>query len=409
MSSPQNPLPTSDDRQLHVPRRDSAGSAQAAHILRGQIDRIYNQNPPNQLQQATAAPAPVAEPVTSTQDQTDPNPYHRTHQQHFDWQQYHTAWQQYYQQYYQRYYWQQLHTERQKLAAEAATKAMQQQVVQAPASTVVSGSDPAGRPAKSPAAQVKDDLLTTVKDRAGAFRRSHHFVPLASALCVGLAFLFLQFNSVLVAQVKAYVSPGALTNEAVVIDPAADLKVGPEPRLIVPKVNIDLPINYAVGSLDESTIQNGLKDGAVHYKLPGADAVPGQNGNTVILGHSSNDIFNQGDYKFVFLLLDRLQPGDVFYMHYEGKRYVYKVTELKVIDPTQVSTLRRGTDKPMATLVTCTPPGTALKRLLVFADQISPDPAGAAKPANPEPAQEANTALPGDGRSFLEQAWDFFF
>jgi hypothetical protein len=35
----------------------------------------------------------------------------------------------------------------------------------------------------------------------------------------------------------------------------------------------------------------------------------------------------------------------------------------------------------MVTLITCDPPGTALKRLIVMAEQISPDPAAAEKPA----------------------------
>lgn len=390
---PQRP----DDRQVHVPARQSADDAQkqdtrqqAAEIVRSQIDQIYTHNPPNQPKEQ--------------QPPQQENPYQRTHQENFDWRKYHSAWQQYYQQYYQRYYWQQLHAERQKLT-EPHAKATTDEITKPVG--MITGQDPAGSP-KTHIAAIKNDLLGKVKERATKVRESQHFVPLLSALAVGGVFLFLQFNNALIAQVHAYVSPGSLESNAIVVDPTANITVGPEPRLIIPKINVDLPINYNETALDDATIQVALKDGAVHYKLPGANAVPGQFGNTVILGHSSNDIFNQGAYKFVFVLLDRMEVGDTFYSHYEGKRYIYKVTEKKVIDPTEISALQLGTDKPRFTIVTCTPPGTALKRLLVIAEQISPDPSGA-QAAPQEPPQQAAPPLPGEGKSVLEQIWDFFF
>jgi sortase A len=238
-------------------------------------------------------------------------------------------------------------------------------------------------------------------------RRSRHFVPVLSALVAGCLFLFFQFNSVIVAHVKAYVSPGAISGEALIIDPA-NFKVGPEPKLIIPKINVDVPIDYSVTTLDEAQIQRSLRDGATHYKLPGADAIPGQNGNTVILGHSSNDIFNQGAYKFVFVLLDRLEVNDTFYMHYNGTRYIYRVTEKKVIDPHDIDILQIGNKKPMATLITCTPPGTALQRLIVFGEQITPDP-GNAKPASKSETKKENLVLPSTEPSWLDNVWNSFF
>jgi sortase A len=222
--------------------------------------------------------------------------------------------------------------------------------------------------------------------------------------------LFLQFNTVLVAQVKAYVSPGNLTNDALIVDPTANANVGPDPKLIIPKINVEVPVDYSISGLSEAQIQSSLRDGATHYNLPGADAVPGQNGNSVILGHSSNDIFNQGKYKFVFVLLDRVVPGDTFYLNYNSKRYIYKVTDVKVIDPTNVSALQIGTSKPYATLVTCTPPGTALKRLLIIGEQISPDPSAAPAATQPTQASQSNnTTIPGNEPSWLDNIWNFFF
>ncbi|HVI68951.1 MAG TPA: sortase [Magnetospirillaceae bacterium] len=389
-AKPQEPQ---DPRTLHIPQRQFVSEQQqaAAHIVRQQIDRLYDTAPPNQP--ATPQPEPAQEV---------PEAYARTHQENFDWRQYHSAWQQYYQQYYQRYYWQHLHSERQKLAATAADQAV------ANAEGVTVGVDPnAPKSTQKTVASLRSDITAKVKERAQKVRKSHHFVPLLSALAVGLIFVFLQFNSVVFAQIQSYISPGAISNDSITINPSVAVNVGPEPKLIIPKINVEVPVDYNITTVNEQDIQNSLRDGATHYKLPGASATPGQNGNTVILGHSSNDIFNQGAYKFVFVLLDRLQPGDVFYLHYNGTRYIYRVTETRVIDPTDIKALQVGTDKPMATLITCTPPGTALKRLIIFGEQISPDPGGATSAASTEPTQ--NATIPGNGPTLLDQIWQFFF
>lgn len=384
----QNDTPSVNPENRGLLTPDETAKQKAADAARSQLDRIYKHNPPNQTaaQQAQSA-------------QASQNPYRRTHQENFDWRNYHSAWQNYYQQYYQRYYWQQLHAERQKLNA--------QQIEQG-TPNIVTGGEPQPPTQKEKVTKLKQDITDTVKERAQKARKSHHFVPIASALGVGLVFLFLQFNSVVFAQVKSYISPGNLSNDALIVDPAANPNVGPEPKLIIPKINVEVPVDYSVTGLTEAQIQSSLRDGATHYNLPGANAVPGQNGNTIILGHSSNDIFNQGKYKFVFVLLDRLQPGDTFYLNYQSKRYIYKVTDVKIIDPSQISALQTGNSKPIATLVTCTPPGTALKRLVVFGDQISPDPGGATQAPATQPSEQKAT-IPGNEPNWLDNIWNFIF
>lgn len=430
MNTQNNPYQNRDPRSLRIPQRRFVASTPqgdprqqqqeaTAQLVRQQISQIYDTTPPNQPAEPQAPsakpkhvvhPAPVAaqptpEPQPAQQEQPaqEQSPYDRTAAVNFDWREYHSAWQNYYQKYYERYYWQQLHTERQKLAAGAADRAIARE------EGVAIGQDP-NAPAKNKVDAIKKDITNKVKERADKVRKSHHFVPLLSALGVGLVFIFLQFNSVVFAQIQSYISPGAVSGDAINIDPSTPVNVGPEAKLIIPKINVEVPVDYAVNNISENNIQESLRDGATHYKLPGADAVPGQKGNTVILGHSSNDIFNQGAYKFVFVQLDRLQPGDIFYLHYNGTRYIYRMTSSKVIDPTEVSALQIGNDKPMATLITCTPPGTALKRLLIFAEQISPDPGVATAPVASEQTQApVNNTLVGNEPSWLDQVWNFFF
>ncbi|RZA06143.1 MAG: hypothetical protein EOO68_05515, partial [Moraxellaceae bacterium] len=81
-------------RNIAVPERDAA-----ANVVRSQIDDLYNGHSagtaaatPNNQPAVTPKQSSASTPSTTPNNQTDP------------WQQYHSAWQDYYQQYYERYY-----------------------------------------------------------------------------------------------------------------------------------------------------------------------------------------------------------------------------------------------------------------------------------------------------------------
>lgn len=353
-----------DSRNINVPAQEQSTSLSApereaaAQLMRQQIDSIYD-NDQNQS------------PYKQTHnDKTDHNAAGTAPSS--DWNQYHSAWQSYYQQYYERYYVSQLN----KRQTEIAPRTPSANTVHSSIQT--SANEPESISQDEAVNQLRSKIITEVKGRSHKVRKSRHFMPILAALTVALVFSILQYNRLMVAQVKAYVSPGSISPQNIVLDPTTNLKVGPEPKLIIPKINVDAPVVYDVPSLEENVVQSKLQNGVVHYPIPGANSMPGQAGNSVILGHSSNDVFDNGNYKFVFVQLDKLVKGDTFYLHYQGTRYTYSVTEKKVIEPTEVGQLVIDTDKPLATLVTCTPPGTALKRLVVIAEQISPDPTKAA-------------------------------
>ena len=355
-----------DDRQLSVsPRNQTAPTSRsdrdrAAALMREQIDRIYDHPQKQQNPQTTVV---------------DENPYEQTHNDQAghnasgaQWQRYHSAWQQYYQQYYDRYYQAQHARLARQQVALAQTAVVE--AVPAPSNEVEITEEKAIN-------EIRNDLTSKIEKHGRKIRSSRHFVPIISALVVMSLFLFLQFNRVIIAQVKSYISPGSIASQNIILDPTADTKVGPEPRIIIPKINVDAPVVYDVPSLAEATIQNALKSGVIHYPIPGASANPGEVGNSVFLGHSSNDVFDDGGYKFIFVQLEQMRTGDTFYINYNSTRYTYSVTSTETILPTEVTKLIKPAEKPTVTLVTCTPVGTAEKRFLVHAEQISPDPSSA--------------------------------
>ncbi len=253
-------------------------------------------------------------------------------------------------------------------------------------------------------ADLKERVVKRVQN-ADTKKVHHKLKPLIVSLIIGLIFVGINYNEVAVAQVKQYISPGDSISTPVILDPTNAVDVGPEPRIIIPKINLDVPVVYDIKGYDEAQIQDGLENGVVHY---GSTALPGQKGNNVIVGHSSNNYFNSGEYKFAFVLLFRLEKDDTFILHHGGQRYIYKVFNKQVIDPDNF-TLIQPTDKPITTLITCTPPGTSWKRLVIQAEQISPNPNDAAKSQATELPDDFNTPVPGNAPSLWQRITNSIF
>lgn len=138
-------------------------------------------------------------------------------------------------------------------------------------------------------------------------------------------------------------------------------------RIYIPEVGIDAPIVWNVNNVESETDQK-LEEGSIH--LAGT-ALPGQQGNVFVTGHSSNYIWAPGSFKDVFSLLDKLVVGDFAYVGYQGKTFIYQIEEIKVVKPTDLSVLNQG-GKSRLTLMTCTPVGTSINRLILTAKQVYP-------------------------------------
>lgn len=140
-------------------------------------------------------------------------------------------------------------------------------------------------------------------------------------------------------------------------------------EIIIPSIGVRAPIIMDHSSND-ATIALELQKGVVHYANT---AVPGQNGNIVIFGHSSGMVWEPGNYKFVFTMLHVLKPNNLILINYHGHQYKYKVINLSKVPPTDMQVFN-STTQPILTLITCTPVGYSTNRLVVHALQVSPNP-----------------------------------
>ena len=209
--------------------------------------------------------------------------------------------------------------------------------------------------------------------------------PILGGLATILVVLALLYSQFIVARIIAWIHPSDTNNTSLIPnDKAANL--GPD-RLVIPTLNVDAPLITDMRDITESKVQAALERGVVNF---GPTALPGE-GNAVVVGHSSNDVWKPGDYKFVFALLERMKPGDKIYVVYRNVRYTYTVGSTKVVEPNDVSVLR-STDTSQLTLITCTPVGTALRRFIVVADQTSPTP----RPIHQTQSNPNVTQLPGN-------------
>jgi LPXTG-site transpeptidase (sortase) family protein len=263
---------------------------------------------------------------------------------------------------------------------------------------------PMGRSAEA----IKKQLLSKVDSRR-VTQAKHHFKSLAFGLSMGvlviIIFLFSFFNEIII---TPFIMPSAHVSSTPLIIDASSVSTDPNPEVIIPKINVEIPVDYTQTSDDPNVIENALESGVVHYPNT---VMPGQDGNAAFFGHSSNNIFNPGKYKFAFVLLHTLVKGDTFYLTYHTKVYVYQVIDTRIVPPSDVSVLNDTEgNTATATLITCDPPGTSINRLVVTGTQISPDPSSNTTPI-PTTATTASlpSALPGNGPSLWNRFTSWLF
>lgn len=379
--------PSTQETSETIASATTSQQAAATNIVRSQIDSLYEKSEQPQVNSSEIE-------VTS--------PYHRTHSEspqpsQEQWKHYHSAWQSYYQTYYERYYTGYVYQARQAIEAQASERSIATPQTITSGQPEVLGSDEA-------LYDLRSRLVGNVQTAAVKVKKSRHFIPIISAVCVMLLFMFLQYNRVLFANVQAYVSPGNINPQNIIVDPNLSTVVDPaSTKLIIPKINVDVPVDYKATPEHDSQM-DAMTRGLAYFGIPGANSKPGQAGNTPIAGHSSNDVIDQGDYKFIFAQLEKLGKGDTIYANYQGTRYTYVVSRTEVVQPSEINKLVYATDKPVLTLITCTPVGTARSRLLVTAEQVSPSPVKAsAAPEGSGTAATNDAQMPGNSPTFFER------
>jgi sortase A len=118
-----------------------------------------------------------------------------------------------------------------------------------------------------------------------------------------------------------------------------------------------------------SDSESALAQGVIHEpetSLPWSNT---PETNVFLAGHRLG--YRGTSSRLVFYNLNELEKGDrVVLKDRDGKAYTYRVSEVFVVDPTDVWVMGKVVGRDMVTLQTCTPYPTFEKRLIVRADRV---------------------------------------
>ncbi len=122
--------------------------------------------------------------------------------------------------------------------------------------------------------------------------------------------------------------------------------------LEIPRIEISAPF-FLLKSDEEEKILETLNRGVVMFS---DFSLPGQPGQTIILGHSARHDWPKSNPAWVFTYLRDVIEGEEIILHFEHRKYTYYVTKK--------FTLKEGEELPspkegenILMLITCWPPG----------------------------------------------------
>lgn len=119
----------------------------------------------------------------------------------------------------------------------------------------------------------------------------------------------------------------------------------------IPKISVSLIIYHTI---DEDVLQTGIGH------VPETDLpIGGDSTHCVLAGHTGLPSAK------LLTNIDQLKGGDRFYIHVLNEVLEYKIDDVSVVEPDEVSRLSVVSGKDYVTLVTCTPYGVNSHRLLV--------------------------------------------
>ena len=126
--------------------------------------------------------------------------------------------------------------------------------------------------------------------------------------------------------------------------------------ITIPKINVELPIYHGTS---DSILQTSI------WHIEGSSLpVGGLGSHTILSGHRGLPSAR------LFTNLDQLAAGDTFTLTVLNETYTYEVDQIRIVEPTDLSSLQLEPGKDYCTLVTCTPYGVNTHRLLVRGHRV---------------------------------------
>lgn len=195
--------------------------------------------------------------------------------------------------------------------------------------------------------------------------KTHVVTHLMNGIGIGLILLSFfvlarLFHDPLTQEIKYAVS--TIKEEKSLTPPNTDFAI------TIDKIGASSAIVKGIDPYNSQLYQRALRDGVAHAK---GTKLPGEGGNIFLFAHSSAYLLTAERYNSIFYLMHHLEVGDIIKVWSEGKEYDYAVSEKKFVAPSDTEYLTTKTSVEQLTLMTCWPPGTTLKRLIIIAKPLN--------------------------------------
>jgi len=134
--------------------------------------------------------------------------------------------------------------------------------------------------------------------------------------------------------------------------------------VVVPKIEAASNIVVNVNTANKEEYLEALRKGVAHAK---GTYFPGQGENIFLFAHSTDSPVNFSRYNAIFYLLRKLDEGDQIVLYFADKKYIYEVESKFTTNINDTAWITESTDDERLLLMTCDPPGTTWRRLIISA------------------------------------------
>lgn len=149
----------------------------------------------------------------------------------------------------------------------------------------------------------------------------------------------------------------------------------PDNRIIIPELGVDAPIND-VNPADKEKIDKADYDLDLYkwtVRYPDT-AVPWQNWNALIFGHTSYYWWKKNPYWEIFAKMPKLTTWSIIQVIRNGKLYEYEVFSKTIVTPKNASsTYLQYKQWKFLTIMWCYPIGTDARRMMITAKLRTPE------------------------------------
>lgn len=166
---------------------------------------------------------------------------------------------------------------------------------------------------------------------------------------------------------QSYINLAEAEKTAAVQKEAASYNVNSYFSVVIPKINAVSNVIANVDANNKEEYIDALSRGVAHAR---GTYFPGQGKTIFLFSHSTDSPLNTARFNAVFYLLRKLEKGDRILVFFTDKKYEYGVDDKMIAEPGDTSWLTKNFDGETLILMTCDPPGTTWRRLLIIAKPI---------------------------------------